>query len=303
MTDLAAPTPATGKGIAVLAALFTVSIWANFLISTGAVVQSGLGIVEVGLLRSVACSLALLPVLWRMGVYPKGLAFWRFLVMTIGAGIGFMALMPLGFQFAPAGSSGVFAPGLLPLWVAGLSAAFLGEKIGALRVFGFALIAVGVLAVGGLDALKAGADGAWKGYLLFASASFGFACYAVAQRGSGLTALEATALISVWTLPAACIAALVFGADFSGVPVELLAWTAFAQVASGVVSILAYTFAIIRLGPSRASAFMALTPAVVALAAVLVLGEAANPFVWIGVAVVSAGVLVASGILERRGGA
>ena len=88
--------PATFDACAVLAALFTVAIWANFLISTGAVVQSGLGIVEVGLLRSVACSLALLPVLWRMGVYPKGLGFGRFLVMTVGAGIGFMALMPLG---------------------------------------------------------------------------------------------------------------------------------------------------------------------------------------------------------------
>lgn len=303
MTDLSAPAPSVGKGIAVLAALFTVAIWANFLISTGAVVQSGLGIIEVGLLRSVACTAALLPVLWRMGVYPKGLPFGRFLVMTVGAGIGFMALMPLGFQFAPAGSSGVFAPGLLPLWVAGLSMIFLGEKIGVVRLAGFALIAVGVLAVGGLDALKAGADGAWKGYILFASASFGFSCYAVAQRGSGLSALEATALISVWTLPAALLGALIFGADFSGVPVELIAWTAFAQVASGVVSILAYTFAIIRLGPSRASAFMALTPAVVALAAETVLGEAGNPLVWVGVAVVSVGVLVASGVLERRRGA
>lgn len=300
MSVSALPAPAAGKGLAVLAALFTVAIWANFLISTGAVVGAGLGIVEVGLLRSVSCTLALLPVLWRMGLYPKGLGFGRFLVMTVGAGIGFMALMPLGFQLAPAASSGVFAPGLLPLWVAGLSAAFLGEKIGPVRLAGFALIAAGVLAVGGLDALRAGADGAWRGYLLFASASFGFSCYAIAQRGSGLTALEATALISVWTLPAALLGALVFGADFSGVRVEVLAWTAFAQIASGVVSILCYTYAIVRLGPSRASAFMALTPAVVALAAELALGETTNPLVWAGVAVVSAGVLVASGLWERR---
>ncbi len=300
MSAPAFPAPAAGKGVAILAALLTVAIWANFLISTGAVVSRGLGMVEVGLLRSVACSLALAPVIIRMRFYPKGLRFGRFLIMVFGAGIGFMALMPLGFQFAPASASGIFAPGLLPLWVAGLSAIFLGEKIGPVRSIGFGLIAVGVLAVGGLDALRDGGDGAWRGYILFASASFGFSCYAIAQRGSGLTALEATALISFWTLPAAAFGSLVFGADFSGVPVEQLAWTAFAQIASGVVSILSYTYAIVRLGPSRASAFMALTPAVVAGAAEIALGEHSNPAIWGGVAVVSLGVLIASGLWERR---
>lgn len=286
--------------LAVAAALFTVAIWANFLITTGGVVGAGLGVVELGLLRAVAGTFGLAPVIWRLGLYPKGLEPWRFVVMVVGAGVSFMFLLPAGFVYAPPADSGVFAPGVLPLWVAALSWLLLKERIGGLRVFGFALIAVGVLAVGGLEAVRHAGDGAWRGYLCFSGASLCFAFYAIAQRGSGLTALEATALISVWSLPVAVAAALVFGADYSTVSPAAIAWTALAQFASGVLAIVTFTYAIMRLGPSRGAAFIALTPAVVALASDLVLGRPATPLIWAGVAVVSAGVLIASGVLERR---
>ena len=132
------------------------------------------------------------------------------------------------------------------------------------------------------------------------SASLAFAFYAVAQRGSGLTALEATALISVWSLVIASIIALIFGVDYSGLPPLQLAWAGIAQFFSGVVAVVTYTYGIIKLGPSRGSAFIALTPAVVAAAAEIFLGQPATPLTWIGVGIVSAGVLIASGIFERR---
>ncbi|MEM8753152.1 MAG: hypothetical protein AAGF90_09270, partial [Pseudomonadota bacterium] len=198
--------------LAVAAVLFSVAIWSNFLVTTGGASGAGLGVIELGVLRAVVCGTILFPIAWRVGLYPKGMALWRFLVMVIGAGVSFMFLIPAGFAFAPAADSGVFAPGALPLWVAGLSAIFLGERISALRAFGFLLIAGGVFAVGGYDALAYGREGAWRGYLCFSCGSFLFACYAIAQRGSGLTALEATALISVWCLPIGAVATLIWGA-------------------------------------------------------------------------------------------
>lgn len=286
--------------LAVAAALSSVAIWANFLVTTGGAVGAGLGVVELGLLRAAACTIGVSPVLWRIGLLPRGLAPWRFAVMVVGAGLSFMFLLPAGFFFAPPADSGVFAPGVLPLWVALLSWLILKERIGRLRIFGFALIAVGVFAVGGYEAMAAASDGAWRGYLCFSGASLCFALYAIAQRGSGLTALEATALVSAWCLPVAGVVALVFGVDYSAVGPVGLAWTALTQVASGVVAVMTYTYAIIRLGPSRGSAFIALTPVVVAVASDLVLGQPATPLVWAGVAVVSCGVLIASGVLERR---
>lgn len=286
--------------LAVAAVLFSVAVWSNFLVTTGGAAGAGLGVIEMGALRALVCGAILAPVVWRIGLYPRGMAPWRFLVMVIGAGVSFMFLIPAGFSFAPPADSGVFAPGALPLWVAILSAVFLGEAIGPLRAFGFALIAGGVFAVGGYDALMHGREGAWRGYLCFAGGSFLFSCYAIAQRGSGLSALEATALISVWCLPIAGAATAIWGVDFSGVGWPLLAWTAMAQFGSGVVAVITYTYAIIHLGPSRGSAFIALTPACVAVAADIFLDQPATPLVWLGVAVVSAGVLIASGVLERR---
>ena len=289
------------RALAVGAALISVAIWANFLVTTGDVVGRGLGIVEIALMRSVVSAAALAPVLWRIGLYPKGLAFWRFAVMVGGAAAGFMFFMPFGFTYAPPTASGVFGPGTLPLWVAALSLLVLGERIGSLRMFGFFLIALGVLGVGGWDAIRSGGGGTWIGYVCFAGGSLFFSFYAIAQRDSGLTALEATALISAWSVPIAAVAALVWGVDFSAVGPVALGWTALTQFGSGVVAIVTYTYAIQRLGPSRGSAFIALTPAVVALASDLFLGLSAGSFVWAGVIVVSAGVLIASGVMERRG--
>lgn len=286
--------------LAVAAVLFSVAVWSNFLVTTGGASGAGLGVIELGALRAVVCGTVLAPIVWRTGLYPKGMALWRFLVMVIGAGLSFMFLIPAGFAFAPPADSGVFAPGALPLWVAGLSWLFLDERIGPLRAFGFLLIAGGVFAVGGYDALVNGREGAWRGYLCFSGGSFLFACYAIAQRGSGLNALQATALISVWCLPIAGVAVAIWGVDFGAVGWPVLAWTALAQFGSGVVAVITYTYAIIRLGPSRGTAFIALTPACVAVASDIFLGQPATPLVWLGVAIVSAGVLIASGVLDRR---
>lgn len=286
--------------LAVAAALFTVSIWANFLVTMGGIVGAGLGTVELALLRSVACSIGLAPVIWRIGLYPKGLELWRFLIMVIGAGLSFMFLIPAGFIFAPPADSGIFAPGVLPLWVAILSWIVLKERIGPIRIGGFAMIAAGVFAVGGYDAISSASDGAWKGYLCFSGGSLVFSFYAIAQRGSGLSALEATALISIWCVPIAVVVSAIYGVDFSTVSVPALAWTALAQFGSGVVAIVTYTYAIMRLGPSQGSAFIALTPVIVALASDLFLDQPATTLTWAGAAVVSVGVLIASGIFEKR---
>lgn len=287
------------KLLAIGAALVSVAIWANFLVTTGGATMGGLGVIELAVIRAFACAVALIPVVWRIGLWPRGLAPWRFFVMVVGAGLSFMFMIPFGFSLAPPADSGVFAPGVLPLWVAVLSWLFLGERIGGARIFGFLLIAVGVFAVGGYDALSSAGDGAWLGYLCFSGGSLLFAFYAIAQRGSGLSALEATAMVSAWCAPIAIAAIAIFGVDFSAASLGLIAWTAVAQFGSGVVAVVTYTYAIIQLGPSRGSAFVALTPALVALASDWVLGEPASPLVWVGVAVVSSGVLIASGVFER----
>jgi len=286
--------------LAVGAALFSVAIWANFLVTTGGMTNGGLGVIELGFIRATVCGIVLWPVARRLGYYPKGMEFWRFLVMVIGAGSGFLFLIPLGFAYAPPADSGIFAPGTMPLWAALVSIVFLGERISAIRGVGYLLIAAGILGVGGYDAIASSGDGVWIGYVYFASGSLLFAFYAAAQRNSGLDALEATALVNFWTLPIACIAASIWGLDYSSVSWVAISWTGFAQFGSGVIAIITFTYATMTLGPSRGAAFIALTPAIVALASDWFLGQPASPMIWIGVFVVSIGVLIAAGLFERQ---
>lgn len=288
------------KWLAVAAALFSVAVWANFLVTTGGVTSHGLGVIELGFIRATVCGIALWPIAHRIGYYPKGMEVWRFWVLLIGAGSGFLFLIPLGFAYAPPADSGIFAPGTLPLWAAVTSMVFLGERISAIRGVGFLLIALGVLGVGGLDAIQSAGDGVWIGYLYFMSGSLMFSFYAAAQRNSGLDALEATALVNFWTLPVAIFVATIWGLDFSAVGWVAIGWTGIAQFGSGVVAIITFTYATMTLGPSRGSAFIALTPAVVAMASDFFLGQPASPMIWIGVVVVSVGVLIASGLFERH---
>ena len=136
--------------------------------------------------------------------------------------------------------------------------------------------------------------------MLFALGSLSFSAYAISQQGSGLNALEATAVVSFWTLPVAGCVALYHGVDYGGIGVQGLAWNVLTQFASSVIAIVTFTYAANTLGASRAAAFIALTPAVIAVASDLVLDQPASPLVWFGVAVVSAGVLIASGVVSRR---
>jgi drug/metabolite transporter (DMT)-like permease len=71
-------------------------------------------------------------------------------------------------------------------------------------------------------------------------------------------------------------------------------------VLSGIVATILFAIAILRLGPSRAAAFAALLPALVALLAIPVLGEIPDALAVIGIAAASFGVAFASGAFERN---
>lgn len=272
----------------------TVVIWASFLVSTRAAVATHLGPVEVGLMRFVPATLLFAPVLWRHGVLPKG-ARWRDVAAIAGlGGFVFVLLLASGLRYAPVADAGVFAPSMLPLYVAVLSYFALGERFSRVRLAGFALIIAGALAVGGWAAL-AGGGGAWRGHLLFSLAAMAWAAYTVAYRVSGLAPLPASAMLCFWSALGFAGLALVTGTRFAEVPAATVALQVLLQgVLSGFAATITYVFAISRLGASRTASFAALVPILAALGAWAFLGE---PLGWVkgaGVAVVTVGVLLAS---------
>ena len=134
--------PPTSRLTGVLAALATVTIWAAFLLGTRFAVQGSFTVEEVLVMRLLPGSIVMLPVMWKLGVLPRGQSPLRALMLMIGASAVFPYVVSMGLAFAPASDAGALAPGMLPFWTALAAFAMAGEvpgprrRIGLVRRFG-----------------------------------------------------------------------------------------------------------------------------------------------------------------------
>lgn len=285
---------------AILALVVTILIWAAFLVVTRAAMTTRLGVTEVGLMRFGVGALLFLPIILRKGALPR-IPFWQLVALPLFGGIVFIVCLGLGLGIAPVADSGVFTPSMLPLYVALLSALFLGERFSGPRKLGFALIVTGALAVGGWTALAYGDAGIWRGHLLFTCASLSWAIYTIAYRQSGLDAAHAGAVLCFWSGLFFVAVALVNGVSFAEVaPSTLAIQVLFQGVLSGFVATYTYFYAIKHIGASQTAAFAALVPVLAALGGWVFLGEPIGLVKGLGILVVSAGVALASGVFPRR---
>lgn len=302
MSDVACATPAPQARHTLLgwiAALATVTIWALWAVGTRHAVTHDLPPAAIGLVRFSVPALVLLPFSWRAGLFPKGLSLIKGLGL-LGSGAPFFLIVALGMQFAPAAEIGPLLPGTMPLFVALIGWLVFGERLAGVRVLGFALILAGIVCIGGYGVLFA-ADGAWRGHLLLLTGACLWGIYTHAYRRSGLSALQAAALIGLWSflilLPFGLPALLdVLGKGLAG---PILLQALLQGLLSGVAGIVLYGMAIDRLGASRAAAVSPLSIVLAALLAIPALGEIPSPAAWIGIILATSGVVLASGIVSR----
>lgn len=288
------------KLTAILALALTYVIWAGFLISARAAMLSPLGPIEVGLLRFVTSAAFFIPILWRYGAIPNGTRLIDIVMVGCMGGFLVFGCITMGLSFAPAADSAIFAPSLLPFYVALLSYFVLGERIGPVRSFGIVLILLGAGFVGGWEALTSETPGVWRGHLLFMLGAFCWSIYTIRFRQLSITPATAAMMICAWS--AIAFAALGFrnGVDFTGVTGSMLLWQMFMQgFLAGVVALITYSYAVRELGASVSAAFAALVPVLTAIGGSIFLGEDLTNAKIIGIVVVSIGVLLASGALSR----
>jgi drug/metabolite transporter (DMT)-like permease len=200
------------------------------------------------------------------------------------------------------------SPGLLPLFAASIGYIFLHERLSGTRICGLALIAAGALALV-LVSVGVLAGSAWKGDLLFVCAGFMGANYAVRMRRSGLSAMEGAALISVYSmllyLPLYAALWLPSSSLFTVGRAELLFQGFYQGVLMGAVSLFSLSRAIVALGATRATAFISLVPVLGSVLGAAILDEVPSIIEAAGIASISLGVLLATGIMSlpfRRGG-
>jgi drug/metabolite transporter (DMT)-like permease len=291
---------AGSRGVGIAAACAAVLIWAGFLVVTRFAVQGSFTVAELLLLRLLPALVLLVPVMWRKGVLPRELSWPRVLMIIIGAGIGFPAIMMAGLQFAPASDAGALAPGMLPFWTALAAAAMLGEVPGPRRRIGLGLILAGAMMVGLWQAVVDAEGGAWRGHLCFLAASSLWAVYTVVFRQSGLTPVHALAIGTFWSAVAGLPVLLWAGVPFEGAGTQAIIIMALLQgVLMGVLSLLFYGHAVQVLGAAETGAFGALVPMLALVGGAAFLGEEVSALKIAGVVLVAVGVFMASGILTR----
>lgn len=283
-------------------ALSAILIWAGWIVATRHAAQT-LDISIVALLRYGIPALVLMPLWLRIGLMPRGVSTRVLIALIVGAGTPFFLAAAFGMRFAPAAEVGPLLPGTMPLFVALLAGLFYREQMSGLRKAGFVLIAAGIIVIVAPQLLSTEPH-VGLGHVLILTSALLWAIYTIALRRSGLSAFEATALISVWS----AISLLPFGimplieALQQGHTAEIAVQALIQGVMSGIIATILFAIAILRLGPSRAAAFAALLPALVAILAIPVLGEVPDGLALIGIIAASFGVAFASGAFDGKAG-
>ncbi len=281
--------------------LFAISIWVSWMLATRWGVRSSLSFWDLTALRFASAGLILLPVALHRGLDPRRIAPGRsgwllWAAMIAGAGVVYQLFAASAFLFAPISHGSVMLPGTMPLFVALLSVLLLGEKIAPSRRWGYLLIPLGVICLASAG-FAHGEGGEWRGQLLFMLSAFLWASYTIAMRKSGLSPLDAAAQVCVWS----AIFYLPLYAWFAADGLARASWgeiafqTLVQGVLSSVVSLVAYNRALQLLGASRGAALASLVPVLATLFAIPLLGEWPAPLDWLGVAVISTGVYLATG--------
>jgi drug/metabolite transporter (DMT)-like permease len=287
------------RALGYVAIISAVTIWGAWVALTRYAVIGSLTPAAVTLLRVGIPTILLVPVLFRVGVWPRGKTI-PFLFCILGAGVPFLLIIGNGMRYAPTADVGPLVPGTMPLIVAVLSVILFKEKLGWARALGFALCMAGVLTVAGRSILTSSGDTSF-GHLLLITAAFCWAGYTVAFRRVGVSAIEMAALVSFWST----LVILPFGipplidAFNKGAHNDIIVQAIIQGLGSGLVALVLYNIGIARLGASRAAAFVALVPALATLIAVPLLKEIPDLASIIGVVTTGAGVVLASGVLNE----
>ncbi|MBH0239378.1 DMT family transporter [Methylobrevis albus] len=283
----------------VVAALATVAGWTTWVVGTRHAMASGaIEIDPAGLavIRFGIAALVLAPIWLKTGLKPKGVDITT-LAGLLCAGAPFVAFVSAGLGFAPAVQSAPIITGLMPIAVAILSALMLGERLSRGRVMGLAVVGAGIAVVMAGGLLAGGP--AWRGYGLFFMAALAWAAYSVSLKRSGLGALQAAAVVAVWSF--LIVLPWGFGSlahALATAPVSAIAGQVVVQgLIAGVFSIVAFSLAANRLGASRASAITGFTPVAVLAAAAILLGERFEAATVAGVVITGFGVVAASGLV------
>jgi drug/metabolite transporter (DMT)-like permease len=269
-------------------------------------IVGGLDAADLILARYIVAGTIMLPLLLRWGLPTlAGIGFRRAIVLTILGGAPFALLQTGGYVFAPLAHGAVIAPSTVTIVSTIGAAIFLRERLGRNHLAGAAIVLLGIGIIG-WDGIAHAADKpgerAWLGDLLFFASSLLWAGFTLLLRHWRLSALRATAVVAVLSMAVTTPIYLLWmgTAHLMALPLDTLAFQGVVQGGlQGVITMVAYSQAVVLLGVSRAVLFPAIVPAVSVLVGIPIVGEVPGGLQIAGLVLVTLGLLITIGVIDR----
>lgn len=281
-----------------LAAVSAVGMWAGWSVATRFLLTGAtLDPADIVAVRFITAALLMLPYAAARPPRIRRLRWSTLAAIVLGSGFAFSLCNTGGLAFAPAAHSGAMTSPLGAVFTGVLAHVLIGERLGRRSALGLTLVTAGAATIV-VSSLGGGWGGrTWIGHLLFAAAGLLWAGYNVSVRGARLAALEAVAISAIGSaliyLPPYL---LLVGPRFLAAPWREIALQAALHGGIGAtLSIIVFSLGLARLGAARAAAAGALTPTLTAVMGAVALGEVPSVPEALGMAVLSAGVWLASG--------
>src|SRR5262249_56358429 len=151
--------------------------------------------------RSLWAGIAFLPLVVSGGIRDlNGIGWGRALLLAILGGLCCVLISNTGFLLVPLGHGGVIQPSCAALGGLLLATFWLGEKITTTRAIGAVIIVCGLLVIGAESAFAVGLHGV-AGDFIFVLTGLMFATFGILLRFWRISAMPATMVISVISLP------------------------------------------------------------------------------------------------------
>jgi drug/metabolite transporter (DMT)-like permease len=293
------------RALGVAAGFATAVLWGSWAtLSKLGVVGGTLDAWDVAFLRYAAGSMVMLPVILGAGGATRdGLAGtpWRgVMIMAMCGGAPYFLVALHGFDYAPAARQAVFGSALVVVFTMLASWFWLGEERSLRQVLGVAVVFIGIAFVAARG-FEGGLASLGRGDLLFALSSLLWTGFTVAARRWRVSAVHATAILSVMGfVMLAPIYLALFGLRLlAASPFEIM-WNAIYQgIVTGIIATLFYGKTIENLGAAGAALFVALVPPLATLLAWPVLDEVPSVAQLVGVLLVSVGIAATIGWPSR----
>ena len=280
------------------AALCVVFFWSGWHVISRLGVTNHLTVYDItGLRHGIGAVVALPYIIWSRAW--RGLTFWRILILTLTAGVPYALLAYFGFVYAPAAHGGVFMNGSLPIFTAIVTWIWIGQKSRLSQIIGLGIILTGVFMVGYEGFVSSGGGKTWIGDFLFLGAIALIAVFMVANRvwsvSPGQVIFSTTVVSAVFYTP---IWLFWLNSNLAAAPAsEILLQGAYQGLVPSVLGIACLNIAIRQIGARATSVFLSSVPVVAALTAIPILNELPGLQAWIGMIVVTLGILLALGII------